>query len=82
MWERGGTLYPLLARLEAEQMVESSWRAGDGGPGRKYFTLTAAGRDELANRTALWARFVDATWQVFSLAPVPHPTDRLTQEAR
>jgi PadR family transcriptional regulator PadR len=37
---KGGTLYPLLGRLEAEQLVEASWRVGDSGPGRKYFALT------------------------------------------
>ncbi|HYN94702.1 MAG TPA: PadR family transcriptional regulator [Pilimelia sp.] len=58
---KGGTLYPLLTRLEGERLVESSWRAGDGGPGRKYFTLTPAGAAELARRTALWAQFVDVT---------------------
>lgn len=63
---RGGTLYPLLARLEAAGLVESSWHAGDGGPGRKYFALTAAGRAELAHRTALWERFVAATQRLLS----------------
>lgn len=73
---RGGTLYPLLARLEAEALVESSWHAGDGGPGRKYFTLTAAGGAELANRATLWRLFVDATRRVL---PLP---DTEPQEAR
>ncbi|MFY1668969.1 PadR family transcriptional regulator [Plantactinospora sp. WMMB334] len=61
---RGGTLYPLLARLQAETLVEAHWQAGEGGPGRKYFTLTTAGRTELAARAALWARFVDRTWRL------------------
>jgi PadR family transcriptional regulator, regulatory protein PadR len=61
---KGGTLYPLLARLEAERLVKSAWHAGDGGPGRKYFTLTAAGAAELAERSAQWARFVGRTWQL------------------
>jgi PadR family transcriptional regulator, regulatory protein PadR len=61
---RGGTLYPLLARLEAERLVESSWRAGEGGPGRKYFTLTATGGTELAARAAQWTTFVDRTRQL------------------
>ena len=67
---KGGTLYPLLARLELEQLVKSSWSAGDGGPGRKYFTLTPQGRSELAHRAQLWGRFVDGTWRV-----VPHPEE-------
>ncbi len=58
---KGGTLYPLLARLELEGLVESSWRAGDGGPGRKYFTLTAPGRAALASRAQLWELFVRGT---------------------
>jgi PadR family transcriptional regulator PadR len=61
---KGGTLYPLLARLEIEHLVKSSWRAGDGGPGRKYFTLTAHGRTELASRAQLWDSFVKGTWRV------------------
>jgi hypothetical protein len=28
---RGGTLYPPLARLQAEDLVVSSWDAGEGG---------------------------------------------------
>lgn len=57
---RGGTLYPLLTRLEGDGFVESSWRAGEGGPGRKYFEVTEAGRVELANRSSQWGRFVQA----------------------
>lgn len=58
---RGGTLYPLLTRLQSEGLLESSWHAGEGGPGRKYFRLTADGRQELASRTTQWGHFVEAT---------------------
>lgn len=58
---KGGTLYPLLARLQSEGLVEASWHAGDGGPGRKYFALTPAGREELDARARLWGRFVERT---------------------
>src|SRR5664279_4515853 len=44
---RGGTLYPLLLRLEAAGFVSTTSRPGTGGPGRKYFDLTPAGTDEL-----------------------------------
>lgn len=52
---KGGTLYPLLGRLETGGLVTVEWRAGDGGPGRKYYDLTDAGRDELAQRRAVEA---------------------------
>jgi len=61
---KGGTLYPLLSRLETDGLVESSWHAGDGGPGRKYFTLTLAGRVEVRARAQLWGRFVEGTWRL------------------
>ena len=54
---KGGTIYPLLARLEQDGLVASEWRAGDGGPFRKYFTITAAGRATLAHGSAGWAEF-------------------------
>ncbi|MEO7060138.1 MAG: PadR family transcriptional regulator [Lapillicoccus sp.] len=58
---KGGTLYPLLTRLETEELVEATWRAGEGGPGRKFFELTDGGRAELARRDVLWAEFVTRT---------------------
>ena len=54
---KGGTIYPLLARLEQEGLVSSEWRAGDGGPGRKYFTITATGREVLTRSAAGWSDF-------------------------
>lgn len=61
---KGGTLYPLLARLEKTGLVTVEWRTGGGGPGRKYFTLTSAGRTELERGLA--------QWQVFSTRVTNH----------
>ena len=54
---KGGTLYPLLTRYETAGLVTTEWRAGDGGPGRKYFALTEHGRAELTRLSADWLRF-------------------------
>jgi PadR family transcriptional regulator PadR len=54
---KGGTIYPLMARLEQEGLVSSEWHAGDGGPGRKYFTITTTGREVLVRSAAGWADF-------------------------
>lgn len=56
---KGGTLYPLLTRYQTAGLVETEWRAGEGGPGRKYFALTDHGRAELARLSADWQRFTD-----------------------
>lgn len=58
---KGGTLYPLLARLEEAGLVTVEWRAGDGGPGRKFYDLTDAGRDEHQRQTADWRAFTEVT---------------------
>ena len=56
----GGSLYPSLLRLEKAGLLDAEWRAGDGGPGRKYYSLTAAGRDALANHAVTWERYASA----------------------
>ncbi|MBG6226503.1 PadR family transcriptional regulator PadR [Arthrobacter sp. CAN_A2] len=58
---KGGTLYQLLTRYETAGLVTTEWRAGDGGPGRKYFALTEKGHAELTRLSADWLRFTDAT---------------------
>lgn len=54
---KGGTLYPLLSRIEAAGHVTTHWQAGDGGPGRKYYSLTESGAAHLRDRTARWTAF-------------------------
>jgi PadR family transcriptional regulator PadR len=54
---KGGTLYPLLARLEKNGLVTVDWRTGEGGPGRKYFTLTDLGHSELEQGLDQWRAF-------------------------
>jgi PadR family transcriptional regulator PadR len=63
---KGSVLYPLLARLEQDGALASAWRQGAGGPGRKYYTLTAAGRRRLEEFRATWARFSDSTTAILT----------------
>ena len=56
---KGGALYPLLTRFEKRGLVRTKWRAGEGGPGRKYFSLTTDGRAELAQSREQWKFFSD-----------------------
>lgn len=52
-----GTLYLILSRLKTEGSVESEWvDAGTGHP-RKYYWLTAAGRDRLRAQARFWVQF-------------------------
>jgi PadR family transcriptional regulator len=49
-----GTLYPLLHRLETEDLIEAVWRASDAGPKRKYYRLTPKGRKAVDAEKAQW----------------------------
>jgi PadR family transcriptional regulator PadR len=49
-----GTLYPLLSRLRREALVDYEWQESDVGPPRKYYSLTAKGRSQLAELDAYW----------------------------
>lgn len=57
---QGGSLYPVLLRLERSSLVSAEWRAGESGPARKYYLLTRAGREKLARSTDDWSAFADS----------------------
>ena len=61
---KGGTLYPLLSRHEANGLVSSTWREGDGGPGRKFFRVTAEGSRELERLRHEWDAFTMITGEL------------------
>jgi PadR family transcriptional regulator PadR len=52
---REGTLYPLLSRMRREGLLDYDWRESAAGPPRKYYRLTATGREHLAEFRAYWA---------------------------
>jgi PadR family transcriptional regulator PadR len=61
-----GTLYPVLYRLERAGFVDVRWDTPARGVPRKYYRLTAAGRDELATLTREWKTFANAMAELLS----------------
>lgn len=55
-----GTVYPLLARLKTEGLLESEWVEADAGHPRKYYWLTPRGRRRAREMAQTWARFSSA----------------------
>jgi transcriptional regulator len=51
-----GSLYPALHRMEQNGWVRASWAVTDYGRKAKWYTLTRAGREQLANRENNWAQ--------------------------
>lgn len=52
-----GTIYPILTRLKAEALLTSEWVEAEAGHPRKYYALTAAGRQRLKQMTEAWVEF-------------------------
>ena len=51
-----GTLYPGLMRLEQRGLVRAEWGVTDNNRKARFYTITAAGRRQLATETAEWDR--------------------------
>lgn len=54
---KGGTLYPVLLRLESTGLVATDWRQGPSGPARKYYRITTAGQATLRQAALDWQAF-------------------------
>ena len=83
---KGGTLYPRLTALESAGLVDVDWRAGDGGPGRKYYRLTPHGRSTLLEATTEYERFTAAARTLIrgeqASAPTAVETETTASERR
>lgn len=66
---KGGTLYPVLGRLEERGHLRSHWTGGAGGPGRKLVEITTAGSRTLDETASAWAAWTDRVAATVSAAP-------------
>lgn len=57
-----GALYHALHRLEKSGAVTSEWGLSESNRKAKYYTLTRAGRKQLAVRTDTWTRYAQAVF--------------------
>lgn len=55
-----GSLYPALYRLEKQGLVRSEWQLSDNNRRARFYTLTPAGKRQLAAERANWERLSDA----------------------
>jgi PadR family transcriptional regulator len=52
-----GTVYPLLARLKADGLLDSEWVEADTSHPRKYYRLTALGKRRAVEMAKAWSQF-------------------------
>jgi len=55
-----GTIYPLLSRLEKDDLLNATWRQQGPGAPRKYYHLTNQGQRKLSSFRAEWLEFSTA----------------------
>jgi PadR family transcriptional regulator PadR len=61
-----GSLYPALHRLEQKKWLTSEWRQSETGREAKFYSLTRAGRKQLAVEKESWSRLTDAVGLIFN----------------
>jgi len=62
-----GSIYPLLGRLERDRLVETRRAASNGGPPRKYYSLSSDGERALETGVSEWQATRDAVDSVLGL---------------
>ena len=55
-----GTLYPALHRLEARGWIAAKWGTTENNRRARFYSITAAGRRQLAAEQESWERFAQA----------------------
>jgi PadR family transcriptional regulator PadR len=53
-----GTIYPALLRLEQKGWITSEWGRSENNRPARFYSITKAGKKQLAAETAGWARTV------------------------
>ena len=62
-----GTVYASLLRLSQNGWISSKWGASDNNRKAKFYSITVAGRKQLARETANWERISDVIGKVLQL---------------
>src|ERR1700734_3536782 len=65
-----GSIYPLLGRLERDGLVEARREASNGGPPRKYYSLSPEGQRALETGVEEWKAARDAVDGALDLVKV------------
>lgn len=55
-----GSLYPALMRMLRAGWIKAEWRESENNRRARYYSLTAAGRKQLAQETQSWERIAQA----------------------
>jgi PadR family transcriptional regulator PadR len=63
-----GSLYPALHRMEQDGLLKAEWGVTEKNRDARFYTLTAAGRRQLAHEQASWSRLTEGVARVLEFA--------------
>ena len=63
-----GSLYPALHRMEQNGWIRASWAVTEYGRKAKYYALTRAGQEQLAQREKNWEQVAKGVQAILRLA--------------
>ena len=61
-----GTIYASLVRLQFRKWIAAEWGTSDNNRRAKFYSITKAGRRQLADQTANWQRLSTVIGRVLS----------------
>jgi PadR family transcriptional regulator PadR len=64
-----GMLYPVLHRLEREELITSEWKESDTGRDRKYYRLSKDGKTALQTERKQWLSVHNTLSKLWKLKP-------------
>ena len=62
-----GTVYASLLRLVQKRWIRSEWGVSDNNRKARFYSITAAGRKQLARETESWSRIAGVIGRVLAL---------------
>ena len=65
-----GSLYPAIYRLKRQGLIGSHWAITENNRRARYYTLTARGRERLAEERQEWQRLSEAVNRVLATKTV------------
>ena len=63
-----GSLYPALHRMAQEGWISAKWGASENNRRARYYSITAAGRKQLAREEQRWGELTEAVARVMEMA--------------
>lgn len=60
-----GTIYPALRKLESARLIQGQWQEMRNGQERRYYRMTAKGKEALRKKLAVWENFTNAVALIF-----------------